>query len=100
MSASKEARLIVVGTDGSESADRAVAFAADEARRWGASVRIVTAWHIPATVYSAAYAPMVSPTVEESAQNGAENVARTAAERLREQGLEVEAKVCANWREK
>jgi nucleotide-binding universal stress UspA family protein len=94
MSASEEARLIVVGTDGSESADRAVAFAADEARRWGASVRIVTAWHIPATVYSAAYAPMVSPTVEESAQNGAENVARTAAERLREQGLEVEAKVC------
>jgi nucleotide-binding universal stress UspA family protein len=96
MSASEGTNVIVVGTDGSEPAERAVSFAADEAVRWGALVRVVTAWHIPATVYAGGFAPMVSPTVEESAQKGAERVAHDAAERLRARGLEVETRVCAD----
>ena len=43
--------FIVVGTDGSTHAERALEFAADEARRRNAAVRVVTAWHVPAAVY-------------------------------------------------
>ena len=96
MSAAGATQLVVVGTDGSEPAERAVSFAADEAERRGARVRVVSAWHIPATVYGGGFAPIVSPTVEESARNGAERVAEEAAERLRARGLEVETRVCAD----
>ena len=42
---------IVVGVDGSEGALDALRFALGEARRRGARLRVVTAWHIPATAY-------------------------------------------------
>jgi nucleotide-binding universal stress UspA family protein len=39
--------LIVVGVDGSESAQAALEFALEEAARWSAHVRAVTAFHPP-----------------------------------------------------
>lgn len=92
--ATEDIHLVVVGTDGSEEAERAVSFAADEAERRGASVRVVTAWHVPSAVYGGGDAPMVTPSVEESTRNAAEGVAQRAADRLRANGLEVETKVC------
>ena len=44
--------MIVVGIDGSESAARALRFAAQEARLRGRGLRVVGAWHVPATVYA------------------------------------------------
>jgi nucleotide-binding universal stress UspA family protein len=87
-------QVVVVGADGSEHAERALSFAADEAERRGASIRVVTAWHVPSSIYGVGYAPMVAPSVEESTREAAERVARAAAERLRARGLEVEAEVC------
>ncbi len=40
-------RPVVVGTDGSPEAQRAVAYAADEAARWGAPLDVVAAWLLP-----------------------------------------------------
>ena len=86
--------VVVVGTDGSEHAERALEWAAAEAARRGASVRIVTAWHVPAMVYAGGYAPMVAPSVDEAGKQAAEEVAEAAAEKLRGSGLEVEVSVC------
>ena len=53
---------IVVGVDGSEGAQRALRFAIGEARRRGASLEVVHAWHVP---YAAAGpyvpGPMLDP---------------------------------------
>jgi len=43
--------VIVVGVDGSEPSKHALAWAAEEARLRGASLRVVTAWHIPTVIY-------------------------------------------------
>ena len=92
MEASKP--FIVVGTDGSPHAERALEFAAEEARRRDAVVHVVTAWHVPAAVYRPGFAPMVTPSLEESTQQAAEDVAARAAESLRARGLEAETSVC------
>jgi nucleotide-binding universal stress UspA family protein len=47
---------IVVGVDGSESAQAALRFALDEARLRGASVRAVAVWHVPPGAYGGAFA--------------------------------------------
>jgi nucleotide-binding universal stress UspA family protein len=39
--------VVVVGIDGSEGSARALRFALDEARAHGASLRAVSAWHLP-----------------------------------------------------
>ncbi|HXV58488.1 MAG TPA: universal stress protein [Gaiellaceae bacterium] len=82
--------LVVVGYDGSEHAERALVFAAEEARLRGAAVRVVTAWHVPTAVYGAGYAPMMSPSVEESEEEEARRAAEEAAGKLRARGLEAE----------
>ena len=86
--------FIVVGTDGSPHAERALEFAADEARRRNAAVHVVTAWHVPAAVYGPGFAPTANPPVEDATREGAELVAARAAESLRLRGLEVETSVC------
>src|SRR5688572_26891317 len=86
--------FIVVGTDGSHHAERALEFAAAEAQRRKAAVRVVTAWHVPTAVYGSGFAPMVSPSVEESTRQAAEHVADRATENLRGHGLEVDTRVC------
>jgi nucleotide-binding universal stress UspA family protein len=86
--------FIVVGVDGSHHAERALEFAAEEARRRNAAVHVVTAWHVPAAVYGPGFAPMANPPVEDETREAAEQVAARAAESLRARGLEVETSVC------
>jgi nucleotide-binding universal stress UspA family protein len=86
--------LIVVGTDGSEHAERALEWAAEEAALRGAFVRVVTAWHVPAMVYAGGYAPMVVPSVDEAGKQAAEEVAEAAADKLRGAGVDVDVRVC------
>ena len=52
MERQRERERVVVGVDGSESSLRALRWAADEARRRGATLDVVHAWHLP---YAAGY---------------------------------------------
>jgi nucleotide-binding universal stress UspA family protein len=70
-------KVLVVGTDGSETADRAVEAAAEIARSWGSELHIVTATRAPRTsaaLASTTGAPLVDSGVgaallEEAAKN-------------------------------
>jgi nucleotide-binding universal stress UspA family protein len=46
-------RLVVVGYDGSQGAEAALRVAVEEARRRGATLRVVAAWHVPAPLVGA-----------------------------------------------
>jgi nucleotide-binding universal stress UspA family protein len=80
---------IVVGVDGSSGAQEALRFAAEESRLRGATLRLVTAWHIPPMAYSGGYVPPVDP--REFEQN-AEAVGEKALAALGEEtaGVEVQ----------
>jgi nucleotide-binding universal stress UspA family protein len=72
---------IVVGIDGSNAAEAALAFAFEEAKLRKESLRIVSAWEIPAIEYAgAAYVP--SPDLADSAEQGAEELLAQAAATL------------------
>lgn len=47
-------RVVVVGVDGSEGSSAALAWAAEEARLRGATLRVVHAWHMPTVGYAGA----------------------------------------------
>jgi nucleotide-binding universal stress UspA family protein len=49
---------VVVGVDGSKGSVEALRHAIDEARLHNAQVKVVNAWHIPAIVYEAGWAPV------------------------------------------
>jgi nucleotide-binding universal stress UspA family protein len=49
--------VIVVGVDGSHGAVDALRYAIKEARLQGASVKAVSAWHVPPAAYGAGWAP-------------------------------------------
>jgi len=84
---------IVVGVDGSDHADRALAWAIDEAKLRTARMRAVTAWHVPAMVYGASgFVPAVSPSADEI-RTVAEEAAEAAAEKARGSGVDVETSV-------
>jgi nucleotide-binding universal stress UspA family protein len=72
---------IVVGVDGSEGADRALAFALDEARARHADIKAVAAWHVPAAAYETGWVPVsVDPTdFEKIAEAGLEKSVEEAA---------------------
>lgn len=82
--------VIVVGVDGSDRADRALTWAIDEALVREATVRVVTAWHIPLVVQAKAGA--VPPaggggaSLEEAVRKAAHAIADAAAARVRETG--------------
>jgi nucleotide-binding universal stress UspA family protein len=78
---------IVVGVDGSEGARRALEFAASEARRKQAHLRIVSAWHVPTMAYAGGVAPPIDP---EGFREGAEKVAQEAAAKAAEAAGDVE----------
>jgi nucleotide-binding universal stress UspA family protein len=86
----QEQPLVVVGVDGSEHSARALEWAAEEAELRGARVQVVSAWHVPALVYSSGYAPMISPSTEESSEHAARAIADGAARELGDHGLEAE----------
>jgi nucleotide-binding universal stress UspA family protein len=84
--------LIVVGVDGSEPADRALHWAAGEAKARNARLKIVSAWYVPALVYASGYGPpMVAPSAEESSLHAAQEMAQGAATELESMGLAAEA---------
>ena len=49
---------VVVGVDGSKGSVEALRYAIDEARLHNAQVKVVNAWHIPAIIYEAGWAPV------------------------------------------
>jgi nucleotide-binding universal stress UspA family protein len=77
-------KVLVVGTDGSDTADRAVSTAAEIARSWGSELHIVTAVRAPRTTAAAASAtgaPLVDTGVgaallDETARNVGEEALR------------------------
>jgi nucleotide-binding universal stress UspA family protein len=87
-------KVLVVGTDGSETADRAVEAAAEIARSWGSELHIVTA--IRASRSSAASASVTGAPLVDSGAGAAlldEAAKRVVDEALRKhgEGLAVEA---------
>jgi nucleotide-binding universal stress UspA family protein len=87
-------KVLVVGTDGSERADRAVAAAAEIARSWGSELHIVTATRAPrasAAAASAMGAPLIETGAEKAlAEESAKNVGEEAVQKHGE-GLAAEA---------
>jgi nucleotide-binding universal stress UspA family protein len=83
-------KVLVVGTDGSETADRAVAAAAEIARSWGSELHIVTATRAPrssAALASASGAPLVdsgagAAMLEERAKSVGEDALKRHGEGL------------------
>jgi nucleotide-binding universal stress UspA family protein len=54
---------IVVGVDGSKGSIRALEFALDEARIRHADLKVVAAWHVPASAYETGWVPIpVNPS--------------------------------------
>jgi nucleotide-binding universal stress UspA family protein len=81
---------IVVGIDGSEASDAALAFALDEAKLRSLPLRIVCAWEIPAMEYAgAAFVP--TPDLAQSAERDAdEALARAVAQLGPDPGIHIE----------
>ncbi|MGN6474586.1 MAG: universal stress protein [Mycobacteriales bacterium] len=78
---------IVVGTDGSTTADRAVDAAGGIARLTGGSVHVVTAYRPVRTAAAVAGAAAVQAWVGEDERELAEQLVEQAAERLKERGV-------------
>jgi trehalose synthase len=92
----KTRQLIVVGVNGSDRSDRALHFSIDEAKLRGASIRIVTAWHVPLAVHTAhgGSAPPAGVSLEDALRETAANVAQSAAKTVSEEtDLPVETSV-------
>jgi nucleotide-binding universal stress UspA family protein len=72
---------ILVGIDGSEASDAALAFALEEAKLRKLPLRIVCAWEMPAIEYAgAAFVP--TPDLAESAERDADEALARAVARL------------------
>ena len=65
---------IVVGVDGSKTAELAVRWAAVEARRRGASLELVAAWEVPTSNYGFGLAPITEDVVKGLMQAAEENL--------------------------
>jgi nucleotide-binding universal stress UspA family protein len=82
--------VVVVGTDGSPTADSAVAAAADLARSWGSELHIITAVRSPRSgMGSASGAPLVDSGSDAVLEEGAKNVVAQAVS-AHGSGLKVE----------
>jgi nucleotide-binding universal stress UspA family protein len=85
---------IVVGTDCSATADRAVARAADVARMTGATLHLVCVYHEPTPAVAVAEAPaLFTGNLTAEAIEAQTAHVEALAERLRGDGIEVEARV-------
>ncbi len=65
---------IVVGVDGSKTAELAVRWAAAEARRRGAGLELVAAWEVPTSNYGFGLAPITEDVVKGLMQAAEENL--------------------------
>jgi nucleotide-binding universal stress UspA family protein len=87
MEAAGETPVLVVGVDGSPNAERALAWAIDDARRRGARIRVVTAWDVPLAGYSGhGSAVPVTASLGETVRQFAESIADAAARRVLDEG--------------
>jgi nucleotide-binding universal stress UspA family protein len=83
-------RTVVVGVDGSDQADRALNWSIEEAMMRSASIRIVTAWHVPLAAYAGHGAsPAAGTTLEDTVRIAAEGIADAAVDRVREAAAEI-----------
>jgi nucleotide-binding universal stress UspA family protein len=85
-------KIVVVGTDGSPTADKAVQAAADIARSWGSELHVVTAVRAPTSgMASATGAPLVDTGAGQAmVDEAAKAVGESAVEKFGD-GLKVEA---------
>lgn len=87
-------RKIVVGVDGSQHSDRALAWAIDEAKLREARLQVVSVWHVPALVYGApGFTPPIGPNVDKAFRDVASEAAAAAAQKARDAGVEAEVEV-------
>lgn len=86
MEGAQDRPVIVVGVDGSHNAERALAWAMEDAVRRSAVIRVVTAWHIPLGGYAGHGSALPATTsLEESVREFAEGIADAAARKVREE---------------
>ncbi len=84
-------KKILVATDFSECADKAMERALDVAARYGATVRVVHAWDYPAVAYAAMGTTMIDVLpFEQAAKAHLDALVASLAER----GVAVEASLC------
>ncbi len=85
-------KVVVVGTDGSPTADKAVQAAADLARAWGSVLHVVTAVRAPRPgMASATGAPLVDTGLGQAmVEEAAKAVGETAMQKFGD-GLKIEA---------
>ena len=83
-------RKIVVGVDGSEHSDRALAWAIDEAQLRDALLHVVSVWHVPALVYGGVgFTSTLDAAVDDTFREVAEQSAIAAVDTAREAGVDV-----------
>jgi nucleotide-binding universal stress UspA family protein len=75
---------IVVGVDGSETAELATRWAATEARCRGASLELVAAWEVPTNTYGFGMAPITEDIVK-GLQQAAEEIVGNAIDVVRDE---------------
>ena len=80
---------IVVGVDGSEASLKALRFALAEAKVRGATVKAVSAWHVPAVVYEVGWTAAPIDVAEFPKLAEASLAESIAALTVAEQGIEV-----------
>ena len=80
-------KTIVVGTDGSKSAKRAVDEATDLARKIGADLHLVSAYKLPSAVYPGE--AFVLPVTDAEVRESVEALLRDAAHEVETQGVQV-----------
>lgn len=90
MSAGTSRPLVVVGYDGSQGAEAALHVALEEARRRGATLRVVGAWHVPAPLVGSSAAPSSAARLGEDIRVALTQAVDTAAATLRERDGDVE----------
>lgn len=93
-SATQQVGAVVVGVDGSESADEALAFALAEARRRGSRLHVVTAWHISVSAFASELGPAAGfdPTdLAAAARHAMDEVLIRAGDAVN--GIEIETSV-------
>jgi nucleotide-binding universal stress UspA family protein len=81
--------VIVVGTDGSDTATAAVLRAGELAKKLGARVELVSGWS-PDMAYASAFGGVYAGDWSEDSRKAADGCLDRAAKQLRAQGLEVE----------
>jgi nucleotide-binding universal stress UspA family protein len=88
---------VVVGTDGSATAELAVNRAAELAQALGAPLHVVTAYSVGSSgmwMAGAAGMPVAAAAEEEHAQNTAQEIVDRTSARLKREGIQVTTHIC------